>query len=139
MCELRRGSCREDEARHPPAWHPRGTELSVVQSRAFRVVGARESEILPLGEGERRQWRVGVVGAIGAWRLSVSAVGVSRVCRNAQLPGRYPLHSTHGCRPAELLLPTNQGGVPREQKMLKGHLPESYITKYTSIGYTKKS
>ena len=27
---------------------------------------------------------------------------------------------------------TSLGGVPREQKMLKGHLPESYITRYTS-------
>ena len=52
---------------------------------------------------------VGVVGAIGTW-LSVSAVEVSWVCRDSQLPGCCLLHSTHGCRPTEVLLPASQGG-----------------------------
>jgi len=40
-----------------------------------------------------------------------------------------------GNRKLNSLLPA-KGGVPREQKMLKGHLPESFITKYQ---YEEKS
>ena len=32
-----------------------------------------------------------------------------------------------------IILFTSMGGVPREQKMLKGHLPSVIITKYTSV------